>query len=476
MADHDNTPCEPPAVRRHRRRRRSSIGCRRNDVQQQDGSAEDRLTSLPEDLLFCVLSFLPIKQCVALSALCSDFRRRLPSLIPRLDTFSLYVVGDVIPQQHTFPRALIRQCHIRFSDITYLSKRPERLLVKDLVESGVQDLTLECSNEHWTNTNFRRNCRFLGIRSLRSLSLHRITVRHRLPIACTLLTFLKMEYCSLLDHDFLFALLASCPFLETLHFLCCHNLYMNKLSIHSASIKHLVVLYKTLIFPPIDVHCPKLESFTVNTTALRIEAPKVRNASLLLSLNPLADPPNALMKLLGTPPFRTAAFRTTDVCLMLKLNSSTITNILTAENEFDRFIYPEIKEDVLIFNFDFNLKDQSSSMILSQLLLQVYNDYNSEFDIQENSTHIQSTNETTRVDHLLHGCTDVELIKLQMRMPEKTFEGFLSNPEKMEELKQVGLQKLRSHTSREQFTDILASNEPLVQVSSSITNCIEMKF
>ncbi|XP_042472234.1 uncharacterized protein LOC122054876 [Zingiber officinale] len=359
----------------------------------------DHLTSLPEDLLFCVLSFLPIKQCVALSALCSDFRRRLPSLIPRLDTFSLYVVGDVTPQQHTFPRALIRQCHIRFSDITYLSKRPERLLVKDLVESGVQDLTLECSNEHWTNTNFRRNC-------------------------------------SLLDHDFLFALLASCPFLETLHFLCCHNLYMSKLRIHN--------LYKTLI--------------------------------LLLSLNPLADPPNALMKLLGTPPFRTAAFRTTDVCLMLKLNSSTITNILTAENEFDRFIYPKIKEDVLIFNFDFNLKDQSSSMILTQLLLQVYNDYNSEFDIQEDSTHIQSTNETTRVDHLLHGCTDLELIKLQMRMPEKTFEGFLSNPEKMEELKQVGLQKLRSRTSREQFTDILASNEPLVQVSSSITNCIEMKF
>ncbi|XP_042472231.1 phosphoenolpyruvate carboxykinase (ATP)-like [Zingiber officinale] len=101
-------------ARRHRRRRRSSIGRRRNDVQQQDGSAEDRLTSLPEGLLFCVLSFLPIKQCVALSALCSDFRRRLPSLIPRLDTFSLYVVGDVIPQEHTFPRALIRQCHIRF--------------------------------------------------------------------------------------------------------------------------------------------------------------------------------------------------------------------------------------------------------------------------------------------------------------------------------------------------------------------------
>ncbi|XP_042471683.1 F-box/FBD/LRR-repeat protein At3g26920-like [Zingiber officinale] len=468
MADPDNTPCEPPAVRRHRRRRRSSIGCRRNDVQQQDVPAEDRLTSLPEGLLFCVLSFLPIKQCVALSALCSDFRLRLPSLIPRLDTFSLYVVGDVIPQEHTFPRALIRQCHIRFSDVTYLSKRPERLLVKDLVESGVQDLTLECSNEHWINTSFRRNCRFLSIRSLRSLSLHRITFRHRPPIACTLLTFLKMEYCSLLDHDFLFTLLASCPFLETLHFLSCHNLYMSKLSIHSASIKHLVVLYKTLIFPLIDIHCPKLESLTVNTTALRIEAPKVRNASLLLSLNPHADPSNALMEFLGTPPFRTAVFQMTAVCLMLKLNSSTIPNILAAENELDRFIYPEIKEYAVIFNFDFNLKDQSSSMILTQLL-QAYNDYNSVFDIQ-------STNETTRVDHLLHGSTDVELIKLQMSMPEKMFEGFLSNPEKMEELKQVVLQKLRSRTSREQFNDILASNEPLVEVSSSITNCIEMKF
>ncbi|XP_042422861.1 uncharacterized protein LOC122010403 [Zingiber officinale] len=471
MADHDDTPPEPPAVRR----RRSSIGCRRNDVLQQDGSAEDRLTSLPEDLLFSVLSFLSIKQCVALSALCSHFRRRLPSLIPRLDTFRLYVVGNVIPLQHTFPRALIRQCHILFSDVTYLFNRLERLLVKDVVESGVQDLTLEYSGEYWMNFSIRKNCGFLGIKSLRSLSLHNIAVGHPLPIACTLLTSLKMEYCSLLHYDFLFALLASCPFLETLHVLCCHDLYMSKLSIHSASIKHLVVLYKTPIFRPIDVHCPKLESLTVNATALRIETPKVRNASLLLSLNPPEHTSNALMKLLGVPSCLTAAFPMTTVCLMLRLNSSTIPNILAAEHEFGRFIYPEIKEDAAIFNFDFNLKDQSSSMILTQLL-KVHNGYNSEFGIRVDSTRIKSTNETTRVDQLLHGSTDVELIKLQMRMPEKTFEGFLSNPKKMEELKQVGLQKLKSRTSKEQFNDILASNEPLLEVSSSITNCIEIKF
>ncbi|XP_042455139.1 uncharacterized protein LOC122039742 [Zingiber officinale] len=71
---------------------------------------EDRLTSLHNDLLISILSFLPIKQRVALSAVCSRFLRLLPS-IPRLDAFRLEVVhpsgGVDISQHFTFPRALI---------------------------------------------------------------------------------------------------------------------------------------------------------------------------------------------------------------------------------------------------------------------------------------------------------------------------------------------------------------------------------
>ncbi|XP_042387805.1 F-box/LRR-repeat protein At3g26922-like [Zingiber officinale] len=218
MADHD----DPTTVRR-------------NDVHQEDGAAEDRLTSLPEDLLFSVVSFLPIKQCVALSALCSHFRRRVPSLTPRLDTFHLYVVDNVISQQPTFPRALIRQCHIHFRDAAYLFERLRRLLVKDLVEAGIQDLTLEVSGEGWMIVNIRKNGGLFSIKSLRSLSLHRISVldnfhgRRPPPIACALLTSPKMEDCILLWDDFMRAFLASCPFLETLHFIRCFRYRTNKL-------------------------------------------------------------------------------------------------------------------------------------------------------------------------------------------------------------------------------------------------------
>lgn len=149
--------------------------------------------------------------------------------------------------------------------------------------------------------------------------------------------------------------------------------------------------------------------------------------------------------------------------------------ILAAGNEIDEFIPPEYKEEALFFNLGFNLKVRSSTMVLTELLKKCHN-CNTEFDIRVDYTHIQSTDED---DHLLHGSTEVELIKLRMSMPNKTFEGFLSNQKKMtEELKQVGLQKMKSRTSRDQFNDILASEVSLFQVSSSssIANCIEMKF
>ncbi|XP_074574106.1 uncharacterized protein LOC141830603 [Curcuma longa] len=176
------------------------------------------------------------------------------------------------------------------------------------------------------------------------------------------------------------------------------------------------------------------------------------------------------MKLFGT------AFRSVPAWLML--NSSTTPNGLAAENEIDRIVSREDKEGVVIFNLDFDLKDQSSTMIFTQFLKKCHHSDN-EFDIHVGAAHIQSANETARDDQLLHhGSTDaVELIKLRMIMPEKTFRGFLSKQKEMEEeLKQLGLRKLKSRTSRDQFDDVLASNESLVEVSSSITNCIEMKF
>ncbi|XP_074574760.1 uncharacterized protein LOC141831248 [Curcuma longa] len=447
---------------------------------------EDLLTSLQDDLLISILSFLPIKQRVALSAVCTRFRCLLP-FIPRLDSFRLEVECPFdcvdIHRQFTFHRALIRQCHIVFRDITYLSKRLQRVLLEDLVEAGVQDLILETSGtiRWWHHVdvgvqelNGGGISDFFGIKSLRSLSLHRIMVgcfdgRPFQPIVLTHLTSLKMERCILFQNDFLRAFLASCPFLETMHFIRCFEHDASNVSIHSASIKHLVLLHKSSRIRTIDVRCPKLESLIVNVAAeLHIEAPKAQNASLLFGLDPPVDPPDALTKLLGT------SFRIDEAWLML--NSSTIPNGLAAENEIDRLICPEDKEGFVIFNLDFDLKDQSSTMILTQFL-EKCNHCNTEFDIRVDSTHIQNTNEIARDDHLIHGSTNVELIKLRMIMPKKTFEGFLSNQKEMEEeLKQMGLQKLKSRTSREQFNDILASNESLVEVSTSITNCIEMKF
>ncbi|XP_042466542.1 uncharacterized protein LOC122049181 [Zingiber officinale] len=447
-----------------------------NRRRDQASALEDRLTSLHNDLLISILSFLPIKQRVALSAVCSRLLRLLPS-IPRLDAFRLEVVhpsGSVDISQHfTFPRALIRQCHIVFHDFTYLSKRLEQLLVEDLVEVGVQDLILENSSIGWLHFSgqencgfFGENCGFFGVKSLRSISLDGILVgcfdgHPHPPIACTLLTSLKIECCNLRRNDFLQAVLISCPFLETLHFI--YSLeYGGNLSIHSASIKHLVLLFGHRAVSTINVRCPNLESLTVNVAhELRIEAPKVRNASLLLSISPATDPASALMRILDS------AFGIDGAWLML--NSNTTPNGLTAEHVIDRIFCPEYIKDAVIINFDFDLKDRSSAMILTQLLKKC-NDNKTRFDIRVDAMHIQSTNEMARDDHLLHGSTYVELIKLRMIMPRKRFEKFLLYQKRLEEEIKTRLQKLK------QFNDILVSNEPLVEVSSSITNCIEIKF
>ncbi|XP_042466952.1 uncharacterized protein LOC122049660 [Zingiber officinale] len=449
---------------------------------EQEGRQEDRLTSLHDDLLISILSFLSIKQRVALSAVCAGFRLLLPS-IPRLDAFRLDVRlpsgGVDVHQELTFPRALIRQCHVVFRDEddedddalwSYLPKPLEQLLVDDLSKAGVQDLILKTSaDKGWLDFD-GRDCGLFGIKSLRSLSLDRIRVsqyfdrRPLSPLGCALLTSLKMEFC-ILCYDFLRNLFASCPFLETLQ-LICFSCIKHRLSIHSASIKNIVLLKSLASVNAIDIHCPKLESLKVEVVnELRIEAPKVRNASFLLALHPPADPPVALMNFLGT------AFRKRNAWLML--NSSKTPSVLAEEIENDEFIYPDNKENAMIFNLDFNLQNRSSTMILTQFLRKC-NDSNTRFNILADSTHIESTNKD---DCLLHGSTELELIDLQMRMPKRTFEGFLLNQKEMtEELKEMGLQMLKSRTSMDQFKDILASEESLFQVSSSIADCIEMKF
>ncbi|XP_074574678.1 uncharacterized protein LOC141831159 [Curcuma longa] len=443
---------------------------------EQEDPPEDRLTSLHDDLLISILSFLPIKQRVAVSAVCTRFNRLLPS-IPRLDTIRLEVGlpsgGSDNRRDFTFPCALIRQFRVVFhDDVADLHKPLEQVLVDYVAESGVQDLILELSGNGWLNLR-GGDCGVFGIKSLRSLSLDRIRVskdsddrRPLSPLGCALLASLKMEFC-VLSHDFLINLLASCPFLETLRLLFCYRLRMDSLCIHSASIKHLALLCMIPAIGAIDIRGPKLESLAVDVVnKLHIEAPKVRHASFLLAVHPPTDPPGALRKLFGAALPRGVAW--------LLLNSCKPPNIFAAENGIDKFISPYYNEDTIIFNLDFNLKVQSSTMMLTEFLKKC-NDGNTEFDISADSTHIESTIEDAHL--LLHGSTEVELIDLQMRMPDKTFEEFLLNQKEMtEELKEMGLQMLRSRTSREQFKNILESEVSLFQVSSSVPNCIEMKF
>ncbi|XP_042465178.1 F-box protein At3g59000-like [Zingiber officinale] len=440
---------------------------------EQASAPEDRLTSLHEDLLNSILSFLSIKQRVALSAVCSRFRRLLP-FIPRLDAFHL----DVGLKEVTFPRALIRQCHVVvFLDGADLPKPLMQFIIFNLAEAGVQDLILGTSVfRGWMNVS-GRDCGLFGIKSLRSLSLNNTRVskfsdrRPLSPLGCALLTSLKMELC-FLRHDFLSNLLASCPLLETLQLIFCYGLVdgAGRLSIHSASIKHLVLFYMIPSIAAIDIQGPKLESLVVEVVPeLHIEAPKIRNASFFLDHDLPEDPPVALMNL-----FRAAS---PHGVAWLVLNSSRTPNGLAAQNAIDEFIYhqficPKYKTKVMIFNLDFNLKDQSSTMILTQLLKKC-ND-NARFDIRADSTHIESTIEN---NHFVRGSTGVELIELRMKTFEETFEEFFLNQKEMaEELKEMGLQWLRSRTSREQFEDILASEESLYQVSPDIDNCIEMKI
>ncbi|XP_074573866.1 uncharacterized protein LOC141830316 [Curcuma longa] len=437
---------------------------------------EDRLTSLHDDLLISIVSFLPINQRVVLSAVSSHFRRRLiPSLIPRVDTFRVDVGlpsrrGVAICEQ--FPRALLRQCHIVVHNFVYLTEHDERLLVEALLEVGVQDLVLGTFGKGWLHVSDEGgSCGFFGIKSLRSISLGNIRVpeyfRPVSPLGCALLTSLKMEVCVLRD-DFLRNLFASCPFLETLQLIYCCRLEhgMGRLSIQSASIKHLVLDLFSLIrgIDAIDVRAPKLESLVVDVVnELHIEAPKAQTASFFLSFIPQNDPSVALMNLFRAP------FPSGLACLAL--NSSSCSRTSNVFAGIDKFYRPEHKEDGIIFNLDFNLKDQSSTMILTKLL-EKCNNHNTKFDIRVDSRHIENTTETAS-----YGLTGSELIKLRMTMPEKRFKAFLSNRKKMKKLKLVGLKILRRRASKEQLMDILASEEDsLFQVSSTIANSIEMKF
>ncbi|XP_042460715.1 uncharacterized protein LOC122044264 [Zingiber officinale] len=182
-------------------RSRTSTDQFAKDVIEEDVTPEDRLTSLHDDLLISNLSFLPIKQRVALSVVCARFRRRLLPSVPRLDAFRLDVN---IHKDLTFPGALIRQCHLVFHDVADLAEPLEQLLADGLDEADVQDLTLEISGKGWLYLSGRENCSFLDIKSLRSLFLNRIFIVSRysdrrplLPLGCAFLTFLKMKFSAL---------------------------------------------------------------------------------------------------------------------------------------------------------------------------------------------------------------------------------------------------------------------------------------
>ncbi|XP_074567162.1 uncharacterized protein LOC141823845 [Curcuma longa] len=236
-------------------------------------------------------------------------------------------------------------------------------------------------------------------------------------------------------------------------------------NIHSANLKHLVLLYKAAAVRAIDVRVPKLDSLVVKVVnEMHIEAPKAQTASFFLAFISQKDPSVALMNLFRAP------FPRGFACLML--NSNKTANGLAG---IDEFIPPEYREEGMIFNLDFNLKDQSSTTILIQLLKKC-NFCNTKFDIRVDSTRMQSNSTATARDDDNEHLTRVELINLQMMMPEMRFERFLSNQKKMKKFKHTGLEMLRKRTSREQFLDTLASEESLFQVSSSIANCIEMKI
>ncbi|XP_042469078.1 uncharacterized protein LOC122051842 [Zingiber officinale] len=135
---------------------------------EQGGRLEDRLTSLHDDLLIFILSFLSIKQRVALSAVCARFHLLQPS-IPRLDAFRLEVrfPSDSVDvhKDLTIPRALIRQFHLVFHFVADLLIPHENQLVDALVDTGVQNLTLEASGNGFLYLSDRENYCIFNIKS-----------------------------------------------------------------------------------------------------------------------------------------------------------------------------------------------------------------------------------------------------------------------------------------------------------------------
>ncbi|WOK91509.1 hypothetical protein Cni_G00200 [Canna indica] len=268
----------PPPLQDGRRRSLRLLKCTNDD--------ENRIGSLPDEIILSIVSLLPIKDwfAAAITIAGSKGWRRLTSLLPRLEHFSLEVTSpndtyfaDPLPP---FPRSLVRRLDL----IVYrcYPTRPMERVIEYAKDASVEELRI--------HSRFRRDVAcipylMLDVKSLRVLSLDNCSFfiggQPTPTIGFSFIQSLKLESCYI-QRKLLNLIILNCPLLETVYLSGCNGFGAR---IHSRSLKNLYILDPLKSFRSIDINAPNLEIMQIRISQikfqeLQIQAPKVQEVQL----------------------------------------------------------------------------------------------------------------------------------------------------------------------------------------------------
>jgi len=199
---------------------------------------EDRISALPDSLLYHILSFLPMKDTAATTVLSTRWKPLFLSQLilnfednpfPNSAAFRRFVHSFIAKRDNNLPiLSFSLKCRFRCyyrNDFTNF--------VSNVVRRGVQNLSIEL---FYTNNHFKTtfHTRFLTTKTLAVLKLKRLTLDQYLHVHLPSLKVLHLESVTFIHFEYITKLLPGCPNL--------HELETNDLIIKELSVVLKVVL------------------------------------------------------------------------------------------------------------------------------------------------------------------------------------------------------------------------------------------
>ncbi|WOK91508.1 F-box/LRR-repeat protein [Canna indica] len=264
----------PPPLQDGRRRSLKRLKCT---------NVENRISSLPDEIILSIVSMLPIKEWFAAVTTIAGSKdwRRLTSLLPRCEHFSLEFSASNLTFLPPFPRALVRRLDLII--YRYLPTGAIWRVIEYAKDASVEELNIY--NKIYRDAAFIPYP-VLDINSLRALSLDRCTFfnfrgQPTPRISCSFLQTLMLEGCYI-HQNILNLIILNCPLLETVYLSGCKGFDAR---IYSRSLKNLYILDPLKSFRSIDINAPNLEIMQIRISQiklqeLQIQAPKVQEVQL----------------------------------------------------------------------------------------------------------------------------------------------------------------------------------------------------